>query len=133
MMVPFLDPRTVVLVRQYRYPLARHFYEMPAGKVDPGEDPVAAARRELGEECGLQAGEWRRLATIHPCIGYSDEAIELFQARQLAHVGNELDAGEFLEVVPVRLAEALRWIEQGKITDVKTVLALLWAERFCGG
>jgi len=126
----FLDRDTVMLVRQFRYPLARHFLEIPAGKIDRGEDPLQAAQRELREECGYQAAEWRRLATIHPCIGYSDEAIELFQARQLTHVGNELDAGEFLEVVPVKVADALRWMEQGKITDEKTVIALLWADKF---
>jgi ADP-ribose pyrophosphatase len=130
MFMPFLDRDTVVLVRQFRYPHARHFYEIPAGKIDRGEEPLQAARRELREECGYQAVEWRRLATVHPCIGYSDEAIELFLARQLTHVGSEPDAGEFLEVVPVKLADALRWMEQGKITDAKTVIALLWVDKF---
>jgi len=131
--VPFLDPQTVVLVRQYRYPLARHFYEIPAGKVERGEDPLAAARRELGEECGLEAGEWRRLATIHPCIGYSDEAIEFYLARDLAQVGHAPDDEEFLEVVNVGFAEALAWVRDGKITDQKTVIGLLWADKFCSG
>lgn len=130
MMVPFLDPQTVVLERQYRYPLARHFYEIPAGKVDRGEDLLAAARRELREECGYEAGEWRRLATIHPCIGYSDEAIELYLARDLTHVGHAPDDEEFLEVVNVGFDEALGWVRDGKITDQKTVIGLLWADRF---
>ena len=128
--LPYLDRDTVVLVRQYRYPLARHFLEIPAGKIDRGEKPLQTARRELREECGYRAGEWRRLATLHNCIGYADEAIELFIARQLSRVGNELEAGEFLEVVPVRLTEALRWVKQGKITDAKTVIALLWADKY---
>ena len=131
MMVPFLDPDTVVLVRQYRYPLARHFYEIPAGKIDRGEEPLAAARRELREECGYEAAEWRRLATIHPGIGYSNETIELFLARDLTQVGHALDDEEFLEVVNVRFAEALDWVRDGKITDQKTVIGLLWADRFC--
>ncbi len=80
-MVPMPDPKSVVLVRQFRYALARHFYEIPAGKIDPGEAPLATARRELREECGFEAGEWRHLATIHPCIGYSDERIELYLAQ----------------------------------------------------
>jgi ADP-ribose pyrophosphatase len=130
MMVPFLDPKTVVLVRQFRYPLGRHFVEIPAGKVDPGEDPMQTARRELREECGYEAGEWRRLATIHPCIGYSNEAIELFLARDLKHVGHAPDDGEFLELVPLALAEALEWIRDGKITDQKTIIGLLWADKF---
>jgi len=129
-MVPMPDPESVVLVRQFRYPLARHFYEVPAGKIDPGEAPLQAARRELREECGFEAGEWRHLATIHPCIGYSDEAIEFYLARDLAHVGHAPDDEEFLEVVNVGFAEALAWVRDGKITDQKTVIGLLWVDRF---
>lgn len=130
MIVPFLDSRTVVLVRQYRYPLARHFYEIPAGKIDPGEAPLQTARRELREECGYEARKWRRLTTIHPCIGYSDERIELYLARGLTHVGHAPDDGELLEVVPVKIAAALRWVRAGKISDEKTVIGLLWADKF---
>lgn len=130
MILPFLDRDTVLLVRQYRYPLGRHFEEIPAGKANPGEEPLKTAQRELREECGYQAREWRRMTTLHPCIGYSDEAIELFLARDLVHVGAELDAGEFLEVMPVGLAEALGWVRAGRITDVKTAIALLWADKF---
>ncbi|HKU70309.1 MAG TPA: NUDIX hydrolase [Burkholderiales bacterium] len=129
-MIPMLDDRTVVLVRQYRYPVRRHFYEIPAGKIDPGEAPEATARRELKEECGYEAADWRHLTTIHPCIGYSDERIELFLARNLTHVGHSPDEEEFLEVVPLALAEALAWIRNGKITDPKTVIGLLWVETF---
>ncbi len=130
-MVPLLDPDTVVLVRQYRYPLARHFYEIPAGKIEQGEEPLRTAQRELREECGFEAGEWQRLGTIHPCIGYSDERIEIYLARQMAHVGHAPDDGEFIEVATVSIAEALRWIGNGKITDPKTVIGLLWADKFC--
>ena len=130
MIVPLLDSRTVVLVRQYRYPLARHFYEIPAGKIDPGEKPLQTARRELREECGYTARQWRHLTTIHPCIGYSDERIELYSARGLALVGHAPDDGELLEVVPMSFAAALRWVREGRITDEKTVIGLLWAERF---
>lgn len=129
-LVPFLDRDTILLVRQYRYALARHFYEIPAGKIDAGEAPLETAQRELKEECAYRAGEWRRLTTLHPCIGYSDEAIELYIARQLVRTGNEPDPGEFIESVPVALSEALRWIRDGRITDVKTVTGLLWADKF---
>jgi ADP-ribose pyrophosphatase len=129
-MVPFLDARTVVLVRQFRYSVGRHFYEIPAGKIDPGEDPLQTAQRELREECGYQAGEWRRLTTIHPCIGYSDERIELYLARQLRDVGHAPDDGEFIEMAPMSLAEALRRVRDGAITDVKTIIGLLWADQF---
>src|SRR5262245_30698533 len=70
--VPFLDAETLLLVRQYRYPLARHFEEIPAGKAHAGEDRLKTAQRELREECGYEARSWRRLTTLHPCIGYSD-------------------------------------------------------------
>ena len=131
MIVPFLDRSTVMLVRQYRYPVRRHFYEIPAGKIDPGETPLQTARRELLEECGYRAGKWRRLTTIHPCIGYSDERIELYLARELTHVGAAPDDGELLEVVPMKFAAALRWVEQGRITDEKTIIGLLWADKYC--
>ena len=129
-MVPFLDARTVVLVRQFRYSLARHFYEIPAGKIDHGEDPLQTARRELREECGFQAGEWRHLTTLHPCIGYSDERIELYLARQLSDVGHAPDDGEFIELAPMSLAEALRRVRGGAITDVKTIIGLMWADQY---
>jgi ADP-ribose pyrophosphatase len=129
MMVPFLDPETVLLVRQFRYPHGRDFLEIPAGKIDPGEDPLDTARRELREECGYEAREWRRLATVHPCIGYSNERIELYLARDLAHVGHAHDDGEFIEIVPTPFADALRAMEEGRITDQKTIIGLLWADR----
>ena len=128
--VPLLDPDTVVLVRQYRHALARHFYEIPAGKIDPGETPLHTARRELREECGYAARKWRHLTTIHPCIGYSDERIELYLARGLTHVGHAPDDGELLEVVPVKMAAALRWVKEGKISDEKTVIGLLWVDKY---
>lgn len=130
-MVPMPDPETVVLVRQFRYPLARHFCEVPAGKIDAGEAPLQTARRELREECGYEAGEWTHLATIHPCIGYSDERMEFYLARQLRDVGRVPDEDEFLEMITVDFTEALRWVKEGKITDQKTVIGLLWADKYC--
>ena len=128
-MVPMLDARTVLLERQYRYPLRRHFYELPAGKIEPGEDPLATAKRELIEECGYAAGSWQHLLTLHPCIGYADERIELYLARELTYVGHAHDDEEFLEVVPLALSEALEWVASGRITDVKTIIGLMWLER----
>jgi ADP-ribose pyrophosphatase len=129
MMIPLLDERTVVMVRQFRYPLRRHFYELPAGKIEPGEDPGVTARRELREECGYEAGSWQRLAVVHPCIGYSDERIEIYLARDLRHVGHDPDDEEFLDVVPLPLSRALEWVRQGKITEAKAVIGLMWLER----
>lgn len=129
MVIALLDETTLLLERQYRYPLRRHFYELPAGKMEAGEDPLPTAQRELVEECGYEAGSWRHIATMHPCIGYSDERLELYLARELTYVGHAPDDGEFLEVVPTNISEALDRVRSGEITDVKTVIGLLWLEK----
>ena len=133
MVVAFLDERTILMERQFRYPLRRHFIELPAGKIDPGEDPLHTAQRELKEECGYEAGEWRHLATLHPCIGYADEHIELYLARGLTYVGHDLDEDEFLEVFSLGVDEALEWVRQGRITEAKAVTGLLWADKIARG
>jgi ADP-ribose pyrophosphatase len=129
MIVALADAETLILERQFRYPLNRHFIELPAGKIEKGEEPLATARRELVEECGYEAKDWRHLATLYPCIGYADERLELYLARDLVHVGSKLDDGEFLQVMPVKIAEALEWVRAGKITEVKAVIGLLWLEK----
>jgi len=131
--VALTDAGEMVLERQFRYPLARDFYEIPAGKIDPGEPPLETARRELREETGYVAREWRHLATIHPLIAYSDEAIEIYLARGLERREAMLDMGEFLEVFTLPLAEALQWVRAGYITDAKTISALFWTEKVLGG
>ncbi len=130
--IPLLDAQTVIMERQFRYPLGRHFYELPAGKIEPGEDPLATARRELIEECGYAAKSWRHLATLHPCIGYSDERFELYLARDLDYVGRAPDDGEFLEVVPMAINDVRQYIRDGRITDVKVVSGLAWLEWYSG-
>jgi len=127
------DPDTIILERQFRYPLARHFIELPAGKIDRGEEPLATAQRELREECGFVAAEWHHLTTLHPCIAYADERLELYLARGLTQVGNALDEGEFLEVLTVSLQQALSWVRDGTITETKAVTGLLWAEKIRNG
>ncbi len=127
------DAGLVVLERQYRYPLAREFIEIPAGKVEPGEALLETAKRELLEETGYWAADWQRMTTIHNAIAYSDEGIELYVARDLEKRTPSLDAGEFLEVFEVPLAEALAMVRDGRITDVKTMIALLWLEAFLAG
>ena len=124
--IPLLDDNTLIMERQFRYPHRRHFIELPAGKIEPGEDPLATAHRELVEECGYKAASWRHLATVHPCIGYSDERFELYLARQLTAVGRALDDGEFLEVIPMAIEEVVRQIKDGLITDVKVLAGLAW-------
>lgn len=129
----FVDEHTILLERQFRYPLRRHFIELPAGKIDPGEAPLQTAQRELREECGYAAALWRHLATLHPCIGYADEHIELFLARDLKHVGHALDDDEFLQVLEVPLEEALEWVRTGRITEPKAITGLMWADKLVRG
>lgn len=131
--VALLDRETLLLERQYRYPLRRHFIELPAGKIDAGEDALATAQRELREECGYSASTWRHLATLHPCIGYADERIELFLATGLKRERAKLDDEEFLEVLEVKIADALEWIRDGRITEPKAITGLMWAEKLLKG
>ena len=120
--------RHVVLERQYRYPLRREFIEIPAGKMEQGEEHLETARRELLEETGYAAAAWTRLGTIHNAIGYSDEAIELWLATGLEQREAKLDEGEFLEVLTLPFAEARVMSLDGRLSDVKTIVGLLWAE-----
>ncbi len=128
-MVPLLDSGKLVLLRQYRYALGQVMVELPAGKLDPGEDPKNTAQRELTEETGYTCRQLTRLGLIHPCIGYSDEAIEVYLASSLTPAMGESEDDEFVETFELSLEEALDWIDQGRITDVKTIIALYWTER----
>ena len=119
----------VLLVRQWRQPLAQAFLELPAGCVDAGEEVEQAARRELREETGARAREWQSLATLRLSPGWSDETVGLFVARQLSFGAPEPDANEDIEVVRVPLVEAIEMVEQGALTDAKTACGLLLAQR----
>jgi ADP-ribose pyrophosphatase len=129
MMIPLLDSGNVVLERQYRYPLARSFIEFPAGKIDPQESLLACAQRELREETGYVARAWTHLGGFHNAIAYSDEKIEVFLAEGLTQEGQQLDEGEVLEVFTAPLAQLLAWIDDGTVTDVKTIIGAYWLER----
>lgn len=128
--LPIFDNGDILLERQHRYPLHRDFFELPAGKFDPGEEELVCAQRELKEETGYIAEEWRYINTQYPCIGYSNERLVYFLARGLKHEGDALDHDEFLEIIRLPFAEALDMVRDGRINEGKTVMGLLWWARF---
>ncbi len=131
LIVPVLPDGSLVVERQHRYPLNRVFLEFPAGKLDPGETPLATARRELREEAGYAAERWTHLGVIHPVVSYSTETIQLYVADGLTHVGRALDEGEFLDIETMSAQAMLAALDRGEITDAKTVAALfLYVRRF---
>lgn len=115
----------VTMVRQFRYALGEELWELPAGKLEAGEDPFEAAKRELSEECGLTADTYTELGVVYPTVGYDSERIYLWAAEGLHTVGQHLDAGEFLDVVKMPFAQALGLVMDGTIRDSKTQIALL--------
>ena len=127
-----LDNGNLVMERQYRYAPQREFIELPAGKIDHGEDIRVCAKRELLEETGYVASEWIHLTTAWPCIGYADERMEYFLARGLTLQERKLDDGEFLEVFELSLADAIKWVRLGKINESKTIVGLFWLEKYLG-
>lgn len=133
MIIALLNDGELVMERQYRYPLRRDILELPAGKIDAGETPLACGKRELLEETGYVASSWRYLATTHPVVGYSNERIEIYLAQGLTQQGSNPGHDEHLEVFRLPLATALDWVREGRITDAKTVIGLFWAERIVRG
>ena len=127
--LPLFDDGTVLLERQFRYPLHQVFIEFPAGKIDLHEDPLNCAKRELQEETGYTASEWKFVCTIHNAIAYSDEHLDIYLARGLKSGESKLDDGEFLETFRASVEEMLAWVREGKITDVKTVIGAFWLEK----
>ena len=126
----FLDNGNLLFERQFRYPLRQVFLELPAGKIDPGEDILLTARRELLQETGYVAGTWQHLGVMHPCIGYSNERIEIFVAKELSYSGGQQhDDNEFLDVIERSPDEARLAVWDGQITDAKTITALFWLDR----
>ena len=132
--VPLLDDGQVLLERQFRYPVQQVMIEFPAGKIDPGEDRLLCAKRELLEETGYTAREWARAGVLHPVISYSTEFIEIWFARGLVDSGQRnLDEGEFLEVFSATPQELLEWCRDGRVTDAKTLSCALWLQNALAG
>ena len=123
----------LVLERQYRYPVQQAIIEFPAGKLDPGEDTLRCAQRELREETGYRAREWARAGVLHPVVSYSTEFIEIWFARGLMPGERRLDEGEFLDVFTASAEQLLGWCRDGQVTDAKTLIGALWLQNVRSG
>jgi len=133
MMIPLLSNGNVVMIHQYRHAMKQVFLEFPAGKRDHGEESLITAKRELREETGYEAKDWKFLTTIHPVIGYSNEHIDLFLAKELTLAERQLDHGEFIEVVEVKPQELMGYVRDGKVSDVKTQIGAFWLDKILRG
>jgi ADP-ribose pyrophosphatase len=131
--VALLDDGRVLLERQYRYPIAKACIEIPAGKLDPNENPLLCAQRELAEETGYTAKKWSYIRRIHPVISYSTEFIDIYLAEGLVPGASHLDEEEFLDVFAAPLEQLIAWVEEGEITDVKTTISAYWLDRYRQG
>ena len=122
--VPLKDDGTVILISQFRHAAGGFIYEIPAGKLDPGEDPRVCATRELEEEVGYRASSLEILSSIFTAPGFTDEVIHIYKATGLTTGQQQLDRDEVLEVVEMPLLEAIKMIETGVIRDAKTIVGL---------
>ena len=130
--VPFLSDDEVLLIRQYRHAAGGMILEVPAGKLDDGEDPALCAARELEEEAGCRAGRIESLGWIWTTPGFTDERIHLFAGFDLQEVGHRREPDEYIETLRMPLAEALDLVWRGELTDAKSALALVHAARRLG-
>jgi ADP-ribose pyrophosphatase len=133
--VPFLDPPTdedprILLLRQFRHAADGYLWEIPAGRLEAGEEPETCARRELREEAGCDATTVERLTTIYTTPGFTDEVIHLYMAQGLVEKSTAREADEFMEVHRVRWSEVGRMISRGDIQDGKTLVTLLFVQCF---
>jgi len=133
MVVPVLDDGRLVMERQFRYPLGQVLLEFPAGKLDPGETVQRCGQRELAEETGYRAAEWARAGVLHNACAYSTEGIELWFARGLRLGERQLDHGELIDVQLLTEAELDERAGRGEVTDAKTLIGLLWLQKWRSG
>jgi ADP-ribose pyrophosphatase len=130
--VPLLPTNEVILVRQFRHPIQKFVYELPAGKLNPGEDPAVCARRELEEETGFTAGQLKALSAIYTTPGFCNERLHLYLATDLrqSESGQRLEEGEASLTVEIfAFQHVMEMIEKGEIVDAKTICGVLLAER----
>jgi ADP-ribose pyrophosphatase len=131
--VPMLDDGRLVMERQFRYPVGRVLLEFPAGKIDAGESALACAQRELVEETGYRAREWAFAGVWHNAAAYSTEGIEIWFARGLSAGERRLDQGEFIELCLMSEPELDRRAAAGELSDMKTVIGLMWLQKWRAG
>ena len=127
--IPVLSDGRLALIKQYRYPVKSIMIELPAGKLDPGEDPEECAVRELEEEIGYSTGKLTFVSKIHPAIGFANEEMWIFLAENLIKSQKNTDLDEFVELIPTSIKDSVKMVWNGTITDVKTIIGILWAER----
>lgn len=131
--IPIFDDGTTILERQWRASAGGAFWEVPAGKIDPGEHPDRTAQRELIEECGWRAQHWTCLGVMCPTIGYSNERIWIYVARGLSSARQHLDPNEFLSLHRIPLAQLDAMALDGEISDGKSLTAIFWLQKHLAG
>ena len=132
-MVPIGGDDRILVERQFRYARGQMYVEIPAGKIDAGETSIQTARRELLEETGYEAQQWAFLTRIHPAIGFSDEVMDIYLARDLSLRERAMDVDEFLEIEWVTLGWMMDELRAGRLPDVKTQIAVHWLDRLFSG
>lgn len=124
--LPLLDPQTVILIRNERYVVQETLWELPAGTLENGEDPAVCAARELEEETGYRGGKVDFLFQCYSTPGFCNEKLHFYLATELSEVGQKLDETEKIDVIPLQWTQALRMIKSGEIRDAKTICGLLY-------
>ena len=122
--VLYVEDGKILFVRQYRYAYGESLYELPAGKLEPNEPPVSAAKRELEEEAGIQAEEFSLLFTVYPTPGYTNEKLYIYEAKSGRRTKSHLDQGEFLDVEWIPIERVKEMLTLGEIKDAKTIIAI---------
>ncbi len=128
--VPLKNDNTVILIKQFRAPLNKWILEIPAGRVEPGEKPEDAVRRELIEEIGYEPLEIKKIISIYMSPGYSDEILDIYIAKNLVEMERKPEVGELIEVIEIALNKAIEHIVGQGESDSKTLLALLLAKNY---
>ena len=131
--IAMLNESRILLLKQYRHALKEYIWEIPAGTLDPTEEVINCARRELIEETGYSADQWQKLAEITPVPGYSNEWIHIYLATDLKPAAQDLDQDEIINVHEVEFSEAIEMIKMGEIQDAKSISGLFLASEWLGG